>query len=281
MTKRKAGTKAWFAALGAALVLASVGAAEAAPVGPGPVHYTAVPRPVHQTVVRAPMVVSPVLVYSPPSVGSTRSRAERLDRGRDVTGHVEPRGEHWLELRLSTEAHVEAEIRLSDAARCELLDDRGGVLASQQGNRGRGCDLEADIAQGSYYIRLSGHGSRPLAFEVEYDTERIRDDHGDTPSRAYRIARGRAVAGFLARNDRDFFELSSARGRTRVRTESAQGTDTICVVYDARGREVARDDNRGGNRQCEVSFNGNGGRYYVEVRGGSYTAAGGYALRWD
>lgn len=213
--------------------------------------------------------------------GANRTRAIRLDRGRDQQGTLAPREERWYEIRLTTDVRVDIEVESRGSMTCEILDSRGRKIESHSASGSRDCELDLSLTSGTYYVMLkSNESSRYLDYELEFDTQSIRDDHSNSRSGATNLSRSRSVSGFLTRGDKDFFSLGYVNGRTRIETQSAEGTDTLCIVYDERGREIARDNNGGLNRQCRVDFQATGARYFVEVRGASSSTTGSYSISY-
>lgn len=213
--------------------------------------------------------------------GTSRHRAIRLDRSRTQVGTLAPREERWYEVRLSNDVRFELEVESRNSLTCALLDERGNMITSNRAHGSRDCEIDETLASGTYYVTVkSDDSSRYLDYEIEYDTSSIRDDHSNSMSGATHLPRGRDVSGFLTRGDKDFFALGTLNGRVRIETASSSRTDTLCIVYDERGREVARDNDSGSNRQCRVDFHANGGRYFVEVRGSSYSSTGDYTIKF-
>lgn len=250
------------------------------------------PRGDYYLEVRSAFPVSPgtfEIRYSLSRSSSARSYGERRtsaptirDRAR-VEATMTSRGEHWYELQTDPASTSTVSIDGYSGLNCAITDASGRELARGRRSGGNDCEVSQPGSRDRMYVRVWSSSSSSVGdYELTYRQTRIRDDHGNTRGSATRIRARQSVDGYLTPGDSDFFQLSPREGRrVRFYTRSNEGTDTYCVLYDERGRELARDDNRGGSRQCQLDFESDGSRYYVEVRGASRSVSGAYEVRFD
>ena len=101
------------------------------------------------------------------------------------------------------------------------------------------------------------------------------DDHGDSAEGATALIVGEPARGALDHSgDIDSFVFEAVEGRS-YRVEVALGSleDSVVVLYDADGRELAFNDDHGDSLASLISWVApESGRYYVEV--GSFDASG-------
>ena len=102
------------------------------------------------------------------------------------------------------------------------------------------------------------------------------DDHGDSQSAATRVSLPSQTSGEIdPGDDEDYFRFEvSDRGEVLARTTG--GLDTVGTLYDADGRDLVTDDDRGADRNFLIRRQLDAGTYYVRVssygtRTGAYT----------
>lgn len=215
--------------------------------------------------------------------GSSRTHAPKLRPRQNVTATMTSRGEHWYELEVGADDLAVVELHGMNGLECALVDAQGKELLQGRRSGGASCQLEAPGSARALYLRVRGRGTSDVGdYELRFRSERLRDDHGNSRYGATRLRSRSSIDGYLTSGDSDFFEFTPGNGRrVRVFTSSDVQTDTLCVLYDARGRELARDDNRGGSRQCRLEFEGDGERYFLEVRGAMRSVSGPYRVRYE
>lgn len=216
------------------------------------------------------------------SYGERRTSAPTIrDRDR-VEATMTARGEHWYELRSDGNSTSTIEVKGFSGLSCAITDRNGRDLV-QSRSSGRTCEVSHPGSNDRMYARVWSTSSSSVGdYELSYRQSRIRDDHSNSRSGATRIRSRQSVSGYLTPGDSDYFELSPREGRrVRFYTRSDEQTDTYCVLYDERGRRLATDDNRGGSRQCQLDFEADESRYYVEVRGANGRVSGSYDVRYD
>ncbi|MBX3511188.1 MAG: PPC domain-containing protein [Hyphomonadaceae bacterium] len=229
-------------------------------------------------------------------VGNDASTRGRVTAGSPVTGALEYAGDvDWY--RLNARRGVVYRIALNGgdgegALRDPLvrvLSASGEELAyNDDGPNGLNSYLEfTPNASGPVFIEARGYAD---AYEGRYtlDVQSARQPRdavaGDSGTRG-RINIGQSVDGVLDfSGDRDWYRVRLAEGQTyRFGLESSGDSpvsDPLLRLYNARGDEVAMDDDGGGGLNSLIEFTASAaGTYYLEARGYSQDATGGYTLR--
>lgn len=174
-----------------------------------------------------------------------------------------------------------------------LLNAQGEEVASDDdggGNLNSRLEYVADVS-GAFFIEArnlseSGTGRYTLAMERRpLPPDAVRGD----PGTRVRIAPGGEVSGVLDyARDRDWYRIALVEGQTyRFSLDTAapagggeQLGDPLLRLLGSDGAELARDDDGGDNLNSYLEFAApRTGDYFLEARGFSDIATGGYRLR--
>ncbi|PKB81863.1 MAG: hypothetical protein BZY88_05595 [SAR202 cluster bacterium Io17-Chloro-G9] len=169
-----------------------------------------------------------------------------------------------------------------------LYDSRGNGLAENDDGLGLegGSRIEWTApVSGDFYAKVY---SFDQAFTGSYDLflkeDRALDLHGGSLLGATFISPGLTSGAINPPGDLDFFRFSADAGATYV-VEVILGThpDTVLIVYDSQGNQLARDDDGGANRGSRLGWTAPAtGNFYLEVSSlGPEGYTGSYTLSLD
>ena len=159
----------------------------------------------------------------------------------------------------------------------------GGAVASDD-NAGDGANfrIRADLAAGTYYVRVTsaGSGTGPYTLHIEADAGdgSTCDDHCDARSGATRASLPSATAGRIdPADDDDYFRFEvSAQGEVLAYTTGR--LDTYGELYDSAGQELATNDDGGERYNFRIQQELAAGVYYVRVSEFGRNNSGAYTL---
>jgi hypothetical protein len=164
----------------------------------------------------------------------------------------------------------------------DLLDSRGRSIATDDDS---GPSTNFSIARtlnaGRYYLRISGYRDRQegaYGVGISFDgSGGGGDDAGDTIATAKTIPINATVALTMTAGDIDIlaFDIPSSGSLTAA---SSGSLDLLGSLVDARGSEIASDDDSGPSTNFSVSRSVSAGRYYLKVSGYRDTQAGNYGV---
>ncbi len=164
------------------------------------------------------------------------------------------------------------------------LEDSGGSALASDDNGGSGNNFRIvrDVAAGTYYVRVTSGPRFSTSFgsftlHVRFAPASTGTDHGDRPSDATVITTTSDTPGEVTIGDRDWFRVAVDQpGRLTVYTSGS--TDTVGRLENARGNQLAYDNDGGTGSNFRIEYDVFAGTYYVEVLGrygastvGSYT----------
>jgi hypothetical protein len=107
--------------------------------------------------------------------------------------------------------------------------------------------IAADVPPGIYDVRAAGTFgmSNPRAFVVGDQPEVNEEATNNSPDKAMKVTLGTVVNGAAAPQQTDYFRIAATKGQRVIVDSWAQRIDsrmdTTLAVYDATGRELARD----------------------------------------
>ena len=166
-----------------------------------------------------------------------------------------------------------------DSQRCELArnDDGGGNLNSL---------VQISVTAGQvYYAKAAAYGSSRGAYQLTLATEPIRDDHGNSFDRATNLSLSSSGSGSARgiieqAGDVDMFRFTAAVSGTMTLRQSKAGSalDSYLYVYDSQGRELARNDDGGGNLNSLVQIAVTAGQTYYAKAAAYSSSTGAYDL---
>ncbi len=161
----------------------------------------------------------------------------------------------------------------------ELLDSRGRLFAADDNSGpGRNFAVAHRLSPGTYFLRVTGTGVRPVGPYTLRAARTPITEHGDTRATATYVSLGTSSYGFMRRGDVDYFKFVVARQVAHIRVYSTGITDTVAALEDRFGRRLDIDDDSGPGRNFGFSALVGAGIYYVRVEGFRLTTAGDYRL---
>lgn len=135
------------------------------------------------------------------------------------------------------------------------------------------------LTDGSVLIAGGWNGQDPLASAELYVAERLKDDHGNSPTRGTPVGVDSRTPGIIGvEGDSDFFRVDV--GTPGVLTVLTSGdTDTYGYLYDSGSQELARRDDRSTtDKNFQLRYQVGVGRYYIQVKHALPNATGAYTL---
>lgn len=233
----------------------------------------------------------------PDDAGNDANTSARIAPGRTLTGALEYEGDvDWYRLdartgqryRITLASAEEREDALDDPL-LQVMDAEGNVLGYNDDYNGLNSQLDfVPTRTGPVYVVAGAFADASAgAYTLRVESERLPRDPAaaDTSTRA-RITLGQTINSLLDYpGDRDWYRIRLTAGETYRFTLNRDDAaneplgDPLLRLYNARGEEVAMDDDSGGNLNALLEYTATAtGNYFVEARGFLDDAAGGYAL---
>lgn len=228
------------------------------------------------------------------AVGNDATTRARIRPGAAVTGSLDYEGDVDA-YRLNARTNQRYTISLAGSGEAPVQDPylvvtdaEGQELAVNDDHEGLNSQLEfTPRANGPVFVQARGLGDAYTGgYALSVTASALpRDAISAASNTRGRIAPGGEVSGTLDfATDADWYRIRLASGQTyRFNLDSSGDpslSDPVLRVLDARGEELARDDDGGGNLNSYLEFTAPGdGNYFLEARGFSDDATGGYTLR--
>lgn len=233
----------------------------------------------------------------PDDAGNDATTRARIAPGRALTGVLEYEGDvDWYRLdartgqryRIILASAEEREDALDDPL-LQVMDADGNVLAYNDDYNGLNSQIDfVPTRSGPVYVVAGAFADASAgAYTLSAERERLPRDPAaaDTSTRA-RITLGQSINALLDYpGDRDWYRIRLNAGETYrfalSRNDEAGEPlgDPLLRLYNARGEEVAADDDSGGNLNALLEYTAAAtGNYFVEARGYLDDASGAYAL---
>ncbi len=223
-----------------------------------------------------------------PAAAGTNTRA-RVAIGHPATGAIDYVGDRdWHRIRLAEGQTYRFSLTssgdepLSDPY-LRLYNQRGEELAVDDDGAGELNSLLEFTAptSGVYFVEASGFADASTGGYTL--TAREGDIPGDVTTDMRLTTEGDYREGVLSpAGDRDWYRLDLTEGqavRIALYSLTEGALDTMAVVYGPEGQELARDDDGGDGLNSWLEFQAPAsGAYYLEARGFSDDAQGGYAI---
>ena len=115
--------------------------------------------------------------------------------------------------------------------------------------------------------------------QVTVRAAQVQDDHTNSRSGATRLPLGSSLSGRIeVPGDEDWFRLETS-GRRHLRVRTTGSTDTVGVLLDAAGRQLAEDDDGGNGNNFALEAEVPAGVYFVRVRGYGGSVTGSYTIK--
>lgn len=228
--------------------------------------------------------------------GNDSNTRARITAGRAVTGNVEYEGDvDWYRLSARTGQRYRIALSAAEGANGSLTDPFLRVIGAEGEELAANDDTEGSLnsavdfvpqSNGDVFIEASAYDNAYQgAYTLEVTTERLPRD----ATSADRNTRGRLTTGQTINasldfpTDRDWYRIRLEEGqsyRFRLVSDGDNAlSDPLIKIYGADGVELAMDDDGGGNLNSYLEFTApTTGNYFVEARGFTDDAAGGYAL---
>lgn len=228
------------------------------------------------------------------AVGNDSGTRARVSPGRPVNGTIDYEGDvdsYRLDARRGHRYHITlagaGENGLGDPY-LVVADREGAELISNDDSEGLNSALEfIPTANGPVYVQARAYGDGYTgAYTLNMTSERLPTDAiaSDRMTRG-RITIGQSLDGALDfPSDADWYRVRLTEGQSyRFTLSSGSGEnalgDPLLRVHNAAGEELAMDDDGGGNLNSYLEFTApTTGNYYLEARGFSEEATGGYTL---
>ncbi len=223
-----------------------------------------------------------------PASADTNTRG-RVRVGETVNSQLDYAGDRdWYRIRLNEGdtyrfgLNSDGESPLNDPL-LRLYDSRGNEVASDDDGGGNLNSLLEFTAPstGTYFVEAADFnqgGTGGYALSVR---------EGDIPADASTDMRLSTEGDYRESmlspaGDRDWYRLTLSEGQSvRIALSSTMqdGLDTLGVLYDAQGQEIARDDDGGDGLNSWLEYTATAsGDYFFEARGFMDDAQGGYAI---
>ncbi|MGD9968475.1 MAG: PPC domain-containing protein [Hyphomonadaceae bacterium] len=227
-------------------------------------------------------------------VGNDASTRARIGAGRTVSGNLEFEGDFdWY--RLSARTGNRYRIRLAGSGEnglgdpmLRILDGEGNELAANDDMEG---SLNSEVefvpsANRDVFIEARGYGDGYTGrYDLSVAAERLpRDGVGNSRNTGASIRPGQTHTSTLDfPNDRDWYRIRLVEGQSYRFALGGSGDtplgDPLLRLYDSRGEEVATDDDGGDGLNAYLEFTApSSGGYFIEARGFTDDAVGGYTL---
>jgi hypothetical protein len=236
-------------------------------------------------------------VIPPDDVGNDASTRARVAPGRPVTGNLEYEGDvDWYRLSVRTGQRYRITLAGAEGADNPLGDpflrvlDRSGeelaVNDDSDGSLNSAIDF-VPSASGDVFVEARAFADAYVGtYTLSVAAERLPADNysGDRNTRG-RINVGQSVESTLDfPGDRDWFRIRLQEGQSYRFTLNSAGAaalgDPLLRLYSATGQELAYDDDGGPGLNSYLEFTASTtGNYFLEARGFSDDAVGGYMLR--
>ena len=160
------------------------------------------------------------------------------------------------------------------------LYNAGNILASNDdGGVGTNFKIVRTVAPGTYYIRVTGVGSRTGSYNIYADfggTPPASDDHGNTRATSTALSLNSPLTGRISpAGDIDYFRVQvTTSGELTVETTGS--LDTVGRLENSSGSTLASNDDSGVGSNFRIVRDVTAGTYYIRVTGyrsktGSYT----------
>lgn len=226
-------------------------------------------------------------------VGNDAGTRARINPGRDVNGSIDYEGDvDWY--RLNARSGYVYRIALNGAENglndpfLRVIDADGGDLAiNDDSNESLNSYLEfVPQSSAAVFIEARAYADAGVgAYTLRVEGERLPDDGASSDTRTRgRITAGQSITSSLDYpNDRDWYRIRLEEGESYRFAMVSAGDDALgdplIRLYDSNGEEVAMDDDGGQGLNSYLEFTApSTGNYFVEARGFSDDATGGYTL---
>lgn len=234
-------------------------------------------------------------VAPPDDAGNDRTTRARLADGQSVSGSLEVEGDvDWyrLSVRAGRIYHMALNSAEGDGALGDPLlrvyDSNGSEIASNDdsdGSLNSALDYVPTrnetvfVAAGGYGDAQMGNYTLSVAGQVLPED----DASGATNTRGRLEVGGEVQSTLGFPSDRDWYRIRLTEGETYRFALSGAGDDAIgdplLKLYDARGEELSSDDDSGEGLNSYLEFTAPAtGNFFLEARGFSDEATGGYTL---
>jgi hypothetical protein len=233
----------------------------------------------------------------PDDAGNDASTRAQVTAGRAITGSLESEGDvDWYRLRARTNQRYTITLnggqdsgQLPDPL-LRVIDGEGNEIASNDDHEGLNSMVEfTPSANGDYYIEAGAFGGQATgSYTLNVTGARAPTDNMSGDS----LTRGRLVLGETVTDSLDF---AGDKDWRRIRLEGGQSyrfslnsnteaatplADPLIKIFNNDSIEQVMDDDSGGGFNAYVEFTApETGNYFVEARGFTEDAVGGYTLR--
>ena len=197
--------------------------------------------------------------------GNDRNSATPIDIGTMVAGDIETsEDDDYFSIEVPGAGTLTAMSTGMTDTLGYLYDSDGNELASDISTGNFNISSYKTTGTGTYYIRVRGFGGDDGEYGLIVTF--IPDDHGNTQAHATPVTSGTAVAGNIETgDDQDYFSIAVS-GAGTITASTTGSTDTMGILYNRAGNELARDDDSVTNTNFDIShYVTAAGTYYVRV----------------
>ena len=213
---------------------------------------------------------------TPDDHGNTRATATSLPLNSPLTGRIDPAGDiDYFRLQVTAPGPLTVYTTGTMDTVGRLENSSGSILATNDdAGAGTNFKISRDVTAGTYYIRVTGSGSRTGSYMLQASMS--SDNHGNTRAAATSLPLNSPLTGHIdSAGDIDYFRLQvAASGELTVYTTGS--FDTVGRLENSSGSTLATNDDAGTGTNFEIVHNVAPGTYYIRVTGyerriGSYT----------
>ncbi|MCB4763290.1 MAG: fibrobacter succinogenes major paralogous domain-containing protein, partial [Sulfurovum sp.] len=204
--------------------------------------------------------------------GNTASTARTISPTSTTSGNIETAGdEDYFKIVIPSAGTLVVKTTGFTDTDGSLFDARSNTPIATDNDSGSGRNFKISTfihRAGTYYVMVK-HRSPEATGNYKLVSEFTPDDHGSTPGHATVISPNSATQGRInSAGDVDWFKIVIPRRIIGTLTVNTTGTtDTQGVLYDARGTEIAfNDDNNASDHNFKILRSVTAGTYYVAVR---------------
>ena len=220
---------------------------------------------------------------SPPSSddpGNTRATATSLPLNSPLTGRIDPAGDiDYFRVQVTTSGPLTVETTGTTDTVGRLESSSGSTLATNDdGGTGTNFRIVHDVTPGTYYIRVTGYGSRTGSYTLNarLTSTTSTGDPGGTRATAVSLRLNSTRTETISpAGDIDYFRLE-ATSAGELTVETTGTTDTVGRLESSSGSTLATNDDGGTGYNFKIEHDVTPGTYYIRVTGygsrtGSYT----------
>ncbi len=209
--------------------------------------------------------------------GSTRDTTSSVDVPSTTAGELTAGDIDYFTITLENDGDLTVTTTGTTDTSGVLEDSDGNVLVTDaDSGESSSFSITRQVSAGTYYIKVTGAEATTTG-DYSLAVSFTVDHHGDTAAEATNVELPSQTAGTLGTNDVDYFSVTvDAVGKLQVSTTG--GTDTVGILEDADGNQLATDDGSGEGDNFSLTHTVTAGTYYAKVTGAETDTEGDYSL---